>query len=297
MPELFKPEFVYQPWQALKRVAQCFQGIPKPPHKIKLPWGLEIEIDPTETIGRSLWRHGVYDLALTESLVRLTNPEDVSVNVGANIGYFVGLSATKCSLVYGFEPHPLLFKELKRNCTSWETHPGIGKICVFQQAISSHPGEASLIVPPHFAINRGVSFLSGAQPDVKGEEIIVSAISLDGFFEDKQEPNLMIIDVECAEFEVLRGMSNLLRSGNLRDIFFEDYEGYPSKSCDLLESFGYRIFLLQKSMRGPNIVLPNSGAKVSSWEATNYLATNNPLRALERINPNGWSSLKKNGCN
>ena len=58
---------------------------------VHLPWGLQLRIDPRESIGSAVWRLGLYDLAVSETLWRLTSPGDLTVDVGANIGHMTSI--------------------------------------------------------------------------------------------------------------------------------------------------------------------------------------------------------------
>lgn len=96
-----KPEYLYRPRQALQRIAQTLRPQPKTFQAV-LPWGLRMWVRPSEDLGSALWRFGIYDLPLSETIWRLLDPGETAIDVGANIGYVTGLmagaaSVAKCS--------------------------------------------------------------------------------------------------------------------------------------------------------------------------------------------------------
>ncbi len=105
--QLHKPEYFYRPAQLLKRLARF--KFPAKPLLLPLPWGHTIEVRAWETIGKSIWHFGLYDLSMSEVLWRLTAADDTAADIGANIGYVTSLFAKKVSPqqhVWSFEPHP-----------------------------------------------------------------------------------------------------------------------------------------------------------------------------------------------
>src|SRR6266487_6888965 len=129
---LNKPEYWFRPGQLfqkllfeLGRYSSKFSG------RVRLPWGIEISVNPHETTGKSLLTHGVYELAVSEFLWRLTDPGDHCLDIGANIGYVTSLLAAKAGQsgkVSSFEPHPQVFERLTENVQSWNRSAGAGSI-------------------------------------------------------------------------------------------------------------------------------------------------------------------------
>jgi hypothetical protein len=48
---------------------------------------LPIKINPHEAIGCDIACHGLYEFGVTETLWRLTEPGELAIDAGANIGY------------------------------------------------------------------------------------------------------------------------------------------------------------------------------------------------------------------
>ena len=61
---LIKPQYILRPRQAIRRIAiEMASTTPRPSAAtIRLPWGLEVEVDPRENIGLALYTQGIYEL-------------------------------------------------------------------------------------------------------------------------------------------------------------------------------------------------------------------------------------------
>src|ERR1700710_1808297 len=113
-----KPHYLFRPSQAARRLIQGLRGNTPGSAEVRLPWGLRLRVDPRESIGGAIWRLGLYDLAVSEALWRLTTPGDLAVDVGANLGHMAGILALRAGpsgRVLAFEPHPDVFADLVEN--------------------------------------------------------------------------------------------------------------------------------------------------------------------------------------
>jgi hypothetical protein len=116
-----RPYYLYRPSQVLRRLQSMLPWSQR--DSIVLPWGLRIDFDPGELLGRTLDRNGVYELAVSEFLFRLADRGELAVDVGANIGYMSSVLAASVGpggQVRSFEPHPDLFRCLTLNTRAWE---------------------------------------------------------------------------------------------------------------------------------------------------------------------------------
>ena len=265
-----------------------------------------MSVNPHETIGKSLLTHGVYELAVSEFLWRLTDPGDHCLDIGANIGYVTSLLAAKAGQsgkVSSFEPHPQVFERLKENVQSWSrgaTAGSISPVSAIQLAIGANEGEMDLVEPDGFYENQGSASLSNvaSQSTAKRVKHCVQVQCLDALLQGVRQIGIMKIDVEGAEPAVFRGASGLLGGRKTRDILFEDFQPFPSECVELLRRHGYAVFRVGKAIRGPIVWDPSDphGAYRSvPWEPVNYLATINPDRAKARLRPRGWLCLRAKG--
>jgi FkbM family methyltransferase len=294
---LNKPEYLYQPGALARRIFSL-KPVGNGSRIVKLPWKLTLEVNPAEAVGRAIAHHGLFEVAVVETIFRLAESTDTFLDVGANIGFMsaVAISAG-VKQVISFEPHPALFERLSRNLGMWiDAKPEIaGRIQLKQVAISESEGKACLRIPKHdFSTNQGTSSL-----ELREEEsdmgIETMTTTLDRVVEGCHEPiGVLKIDVEGHEIKAFTGGRESLKAGKVRDIIFEDHEGVTSEVSRMLAAFGYSIFGLNKTLLGP--VLLASAASVKRFqgisdEPLNFLATLNPARATLRMSRSGYECL------
>jgi FkbM family methyltransferase len=273
---LNKPHYIFRPSQLVRRLAGG------KPEVVSLPWGLSIGVNPAEDIGHALVTTGIYDLAVSEALWRLTDSDDVALDVGANIGYMSALLSARAARVVAFEPHPQLFERLSANVGRWR-----GNIEVRQLALSDESGEECLCIPNEFERNEGVAFVSGSAG--AGRHIKVRAVRL----ADLKIENVGIakIDVEGRELNVLRGAGRLI--GQVRDVVFEEHGTHPTPATLYLQERGYQLFYLGRTMFGPTLTpIGHTPRTRDPFAPQSCLATLDAARALKRMRPRGWQVLR-----
>jgi FkbM family methyltransferase len=296
LSSLLKPEYVYRPGQIFRRLSRS--GALPAEADVQTPWGLPMHIRPRDTVGHALWHLGVQDLILCEAVWRLADPGETCLDVGANIGVVTGLLARRVGpqgRVLAYEPHPDVHAEARANHERWPRSQ-IGTVDLRQQALSDQPGEAELFEPAVFAENRGTSSLEAVASDTgssnaNGRRFRVPLARLDEAVPNGGRVGLMKIDVEGHEVAVFRGAKDLLGSGRLRDIVFEEHHQYPSDASRALEAFGYRVFFLGRTFFGPLLEAPDQHAGAVGWLPPNFLATRDPERARARLAARGWQVL------
>jgi FkbM family methyltransferase len=258
-----------------------------PVQVVTLPWGCPIEIDVGETIGRSIWTAGVYDLAVAEVLFRLADPRLLAIDAGANIGAMTGLLAARAGEVWAFEPHPAVFLRLTANAARLAGLRGFAPCRPFQIALSDADGEVRLETPEGFAGNQGTARVTS------GDGVAVRAARLDSLLAGR-EVGVMKVDVEGHELSVFRGAEESLAAGRVRHIVFEDHVGPESPVCRLLAEHGYGLFEVGWRLGGPVLATPGSGIH-RQYEAPSYLATRDPDAVLARCRPGGWECFRRVG--
>lgn len=285
---IFKPEFLYRPQQVLRRV---FCTIPYSFVDIELPWGLPLRVNCDELIGRRIWANGVFELAVSEVVWRLTRENHLCIDAGANIGYITSIMACRAGAsgtVYTFEPHPAVYKNLTDNVHSWKKY-NIADVKLCESALSASCGIMELSVPASFAGNMGLSSLCNG---LACNSIPVRVETIDSIVGPRGLVDLIKIDVEGHEASVIKGAGNTINRSAVRDIVFEDHHPYPSESSEFLIKNGYKIFLIQYSWFKPVLVDPKR-IRASSRidDTTNYLATMDPERAFSKMRAIGWHCL------
>jgi FkbM family methyltransferase len=301
---LNKPEYWFRPHQIFRKiffVLGAYSGTLQA--QVRLPWKAQITLNPHETIGKSLLTCGVYELAVTEILWRLTDPGDYCVDIGAHIGYMTSVFAVRAGgtgKVFSFEPHPRIFRTLKANVRGWSrgiSSSRYADVSVIQAALGSNGSEMYLVEPEGFMDNEGTAALLkiAGRSSLQRTKHRVRVQNLDTYFRESPQLGIVKIDVEGAELAVLNGALRLLNNRKIRDIVLEDFQPYPSECIDLLRDHSYTIFRVAKSIMGPVIWDPadrNAVYRSLPWEPVNYIATFDPNRLALRLRPRGWFCLR-----
>jgi FkbM family methyltransferase len=284
---LRKPHFIFRPENAVRRAWQRLTGDPGRPSDVTLPWGAVIRVDPLEENGRAIWSTGVYDLAVSETLWRLTDPGDRAADIGANIGYFTCLLAQRCApagRVVAFEPGPEVFTELRANAARWNG-ADLAPIELRELALSRAPGIGRLHLGAAFATNRGIASLERAD----GEAVEVSVDTLDRQWSPDTALDVVKLDVEGHELAVLEGASETLP--RIRDIVYEDFAPQPSAVRRLLERNGYTVLRVGVGWLRPRLLDPDAPTDLGDHVPPNFLATRAQRRCDARLRGVGWRSL------
>ena len=280
---LFKPEYLLNPRRIISRLR-----LKKPsvlPLKISVTVrNRSFEIYPDEVIGRHLLHFGLFDLLVTEALLRLADSGELAADVGANVGYMSVVLADAVGpsgKVFAFEPHPEIFAQLQSNTAGLSVE-------LFQAAASDRAGVARLYIPNAFTGNRGIASL---EKNGSSTGFDVQSVSLDQLLPADQHIGVLKIDIEGHELAALHGAESLIRRGQIRDIIFEEHSPKQSVVAQFLIERGYAVFLLHKTFFGPKLLDLSSVVAPSSWESPSLLATLDAVRARKRFAKRGWRAL------
>jgi len=290
------PAYFFQPLQILKRLRLEYLWRSKSEADVRLPWGLSIKVNPHEAVGNVIAGQGLYEKEVTETLWRMTDPGDLAVDVGANIGYttsILGVRVGPTGRVHSFEPHPQVFASLVENVERWKRDERCGTFVLHQAALGKESGKALLHTNDWFLKNRGTGWISEKKEAGSDERVFeVQIQSLDGILEMKESIGIVKIDVQGYELDVLRGMSGLLAHGAVRDIVFEEEAAFPAATHEYLKSHGYAIFGLEGSFAGVRCLADARPWSDPRWgPVPNYLATRDARRAKARLSPRPWRSF------
>lgn len=150
--------------------------------------------------------YGTWEPEVTRVLTWAVRPGMTVIDIGAHIGYHTLLFA-KCvgpsGRVFSFEPIPENFSLLRKNVEL----NNLTQVRMLNQAVFSRAGEITISVPDDLP-NSG----NGSVCLDKGmRQLHVSAVSLDAFCEEFSiRPDILKMDVEGAEYEVLRGAERVI---------------------------------------------------------------------------------------
>jgi len=210
-----------------------------------------------------LMRIGRFEVDETALLTRLLARSDRFIDIGANLGYYTCLALQQGKPVVAFEPQAQNLQCLYRNlmANDWR-----GKAEVFPVALSARPGLHELYGAsgPSASLVRGWAGYSSKHRKM----VPVSTLDnvLGGRFSGQQL--LLKIDVEGAEFEVLKGaIATMIRMPKpmwLIEICLQEFhpEGFNPDFREVFRLFrdkGYEAYAVTE------ILKPVTAADVDRW--------------------------------
>lgn len=150
--------------------------------------------------------------ALTQIYAPFIQPGDLCFDIGAHLGDRVRAWSRRGARVIALEPHPGLMNWLRR----WYGQKP--NITLIEQAVAAQPGSATLwvsrLTPSVSTISQ--KWLTAVQQNRRfagirwEEQVSVTVTTLDALITQHGLPAFCKIDVEGAELEVLKGLSQAL---------------------------------------------------------------------------------------
>ena len=189
--------------------------------------------------------------ALQRELIKVKEP--VILDIGAHSGGIAKIyrDMFPCASIHCFEPFPQSFQKLLNNT---EEDP---RIFCYKTAVSEVKGTAVLNANLSSATNsilatdvRGSSFWGEGLLDTTSQ-VKVNTTTVDRFSHDEGIPHIDILkmDVQGAEFSVLKGARDMLKNQTISIIYSEiiicpTYKGQHKfhEYLSFLDSFGYEFF-------------------------------------------------------
>jgi FkbM family methyltransferase len=185
--------------------------------------GSRLRVDTSDAAGRTLAVTGEWEAHVTPLFARRLAPGDVCVDVGANIGYYTLLASRIVGArghVYALEPAPATYAELRDNLEL----NGVTNVTAIEVAAGADDGSGALYAgPPGNTGQASMQVPTGTLGASIDERTDVTVRRLASVVADVHRPRLRLvkIDVEGAEFAVLRGLEPLLEAGAEPDILME----------------------------------------------------------------------------
>jgi FkbM family methyltransferase len=256
---------------------------------------LPIKIDPHEAIGYNIASQGLYEPGVTETLWRLTDKGEFTIDVGANIGYTASILAVRAGpggKVICFEPNPEVFQSLTANVDNWKKDIRCASFDIRMAGLGKSGGVAQLRVNDLYLANRGTAWISERSDERFTRGFQIQLQSLDEVVRAGEAVGLLKIDVQGYELKVLQGGERMLRAGLVRDIVFEEENPYPAPTHEYLRSLGYAVFGISESFNGVRL-LPDAAPFTDpvSGPPPNFLATVDPNRAISKMKSPFWRSF------
>ena len=219
----------------------------------KIHWrGMNIKVNPGECLGYYLYFFNAYSEAEVGKLIELCKGQCVFADIGANIGLFSLAIARACPQikVFSFECDHSIVSEFKNNLNM--NKQLINRIHIIKSAVADIEGDISFQPSINEANKATGSIIRITNPKTS---YLVSSLRLDSFFLKKgSHPDVVKIDVEGAEYRVLKGMKGLFDRGFPKVIMIEvhsfvhiDPLKYNKKIKDFLEKRGYNLSQLKQN--------------------------------------------------
>ncbi|MWB94525.1 FkbM family methyltransferase [Flavobacterium sp. GA093] len=152
----------------------------------------------------------LFDYEDSMFLIHHLKPQDLFVDIGANVGHYSLLAASVCKAnVIAFEPIPTTFSKLEKNLNLNNLSQ---KVKIFNIGIGA---ENSVL---NFTKTKDV--MNSVALDYETDVVSVEVKKLDDILV-KENPTFLKIDVEGYEYFVLQGAMNVLKSKSLKYIIIE----------------------------------------------------------------------------
>jgi len=185
-----------------------------------------------------------YDIQTRDCLKKILRSSSNCIDVGAHEGEILDLILRFApeGRHYAFEPIPVLYKQLKEKYAE--------KVEVFPYALSAENGKATFQYVKNAPAYSGLRRRSyKVNPDI--EEIPVEIKRLDDLIPADRKIDLIKIDVEGAEYGVLKGGEQLIKKHRPYIIFefglgaSEHYDTTPEMVFDFMSACGLSIYRLR----------------------------------------------------
>lgn len=179
-------------WQIWKRTVGR-------PREVEFVGGTRLRVHPRHSCSALVLYARLPDYEDMLFLLRYLRCDDLVIDVGANVGVYTVLCASKAGAVTAFEPDPSAREELVRNLEL----NGLGNVQVRAEAVGDRCGEV------WFSTGRDV-LNRVLDPEAPMERRRVQMVTLDSFCTDHLEPALVKVDTEGTWAQVLAGAQRIL---------------------------------------------------------------------------------------
>jgi FkbM family methyltransferase len=226
--------FRFMGWQFYKRLAHRYLDLPLLPN-------VKLRCHPDSYSAGAVLYCGLYDYDEMNFLLRYLRAEDSFLDIGANIGVYTLLAASKIhsGSIYSFEALPKNYERLQENV----------KLNKFEQvkthaiAVSNQTGTVGL----NLAEGDSMPFITHSATD---KTITVPTDTLDNLLQNQPLANLTLakMDIEGAEILALKGALSLLKQQRPHVWILEindtvSHFGHQKQDLvDFLYGYGYNLY-------------------------------------------------------
>lgn len=184
---------------------------------------IRMKVYTGETIGRHMYYFHNFEQAQSESLLSLVDEKTVFFDTGANMGLYSFLAAEKGARVYSFEPSPSIVEWFEDNL---ELNSSLAdRITLVQEAVSDHNGTLNFYPnrEGNFGVGKIFSEEAKGETDQKQESnaVQITARTLDDCVKQYGVPDIIKMDVEGAEFLILKDLPEVFKREDAPTLFVE----------------------------------------------------------------------------
>lgn len=191
-----------------------------------------------------------YDRLTNVILKKVIRPNSNCIDIGCHKGEILQemLQLSPKGKHFAFEPIPVMFNNLKEKFGN--------KCTIFPCALSDEEGKTTFNFVKNAPAYSGLNKRKYAVANPEIEEIPVEIKRLDDLIPATTKIDLIKLDVEGAEFKVLKGAKELI-SRDLPIIIFECgigasdfYDTNPTEVIEFLQNCGLKLSLLKSWLKG-----------------------------------------------
>jgi FkbM family methyltransferase len=208
--------------------------------------GFYYRADRDDGIGRALYWRGIsaWEQETVPVFYKYAKRSRNIIDIGANTGIYslIACAGNESVQVQCFEPVPLLVEILRDNIrlNHWDN-----RCSVYGQAVADQRGSAKFHVPVG-RVPKSASLHPDGFRGSAGRLIDVAVTTVDAACVNKDQVDLVKIDVEGFEDKVLQGMTQVLDSSRPHLIVECNHDG-PFKNVEsILSAYNYKFFHLRK---------------------------------------------------
>lgn len=209
----------------------------------------EYEIDVRSHILKRILLTKEYEPRIVDLILKNVNKNKDAINIGANVGLFSNLIANKINInrkILAIEPTPNAFKMLENNISRNKNED---KVIAFNGIASDKEGEYQINIVQGMEEYSSIGRLvHSAVENNKFIKLEVKGDTIDNLVKKyKIEPSLIVIDVEGAEFNVLKGARETLKKfhpiiiSELNDKLLAQQDSNSKQIINFLLELNYKI--------------------------------------------------------
>lgn len=195
-------------------------------------------------LSKQLWINGFREPECTKYFKAMLNFDDVVLDIGANIGYYVLMESRYTKEIYALEPLPENYKFLTSNIII----NNIRNVTLSPDAVGNHKGQQSFFIGKK---KNQANMFSGVN------QTTVNCTTVDAFCKENNiKPTVIRMDIEGYEYYAINGMLKTLKKNNCK-LFFEihpyqmEQQGLDwERPLEKLFKLGYKITAIVKE-HGP----------------------------------------------